>query len=70
MLRTDLRNESASRVALDHRSREAHLQLERIERVLVPRSAETASWLKRLLYPLSAPASAATRCEKAGLGGR
>ncbi len=32
MLRTDLWNESASRVVLDHRSREAHPQLERMER--------------------------------------
>jgi hypothetical protein len=66
MLRTDLWNESASRVALDLRSREAHLQLERIERLLVPRTAVTASWLKRLLCPF-ASAFRATSCERAGL---
>jgi hypothetical protein len=31
MLRTNLWNDSVSRVVLDHRSREAHLQLERLE---------------------------------------
>jgi hypothetical protein len=35
MLRTNLWNDSVSRVVLDHRSREAHLQLERLERLLV-----------------------------------
>ena len=37
------RNDRASRVALDQRAREAHLQLERIERLLVPRAPVTPS---------------------------
>ena len=45
MLRTDLWNDSASRAALDQRAREAHLELERIERLLVPRATVTGSWL-------------------------
>ena len=70
MQRTNLWNDCASRVALDQRAREAHLQLERIERQFVPYVAVTDSWLKRLRYPFAAPASVATRCERAGLGGR
>jgi hypothetical protein len=53
MLRTNRWNESVPRVELDQRSREAHLRLERIERLLVPRAAVTDSWLKRLLCLLS-----------------
>jgi hypothetical protein len=50
MLRTNLWNDSASsRVALDQRAREAHLQLERIERLLVPRAPVTPSRRWRLL---------------------
>jgi predicted Zn-dependent protease len=43
MLRTNLWNDSASRVAFDQRAREAHLQLERNERLLVPRVPMTPS---------------------------
>jgi hypothetical protein len=50
MLRTNLWNDSvSSRVALDQRAREAHLQLERIERLLVPRAPVTPSRRWRLL---------------------
>jgi hypothetical protein len=56
MLRTNLWNDSVSRVVLDHRSRKAHLQLERLERLLVPRVAVVASWFRRLLCPFPAPA--------------
>ena len=70
MQRTNLWNDCASRATLDQRAREAYLQLERIERLFVPYAAVTDSWLKRFLYPFSAPASAATHCERAGLGGR
>jgi hypothetical protein len=49
MLRTNLWNDSASRVALDQRAREAHLQLDRIERLLVPRAPVTPSRRRRLL---------------------
>ena len=50
MLRTKVWNDSVSRVVLDHRSREAHLRLERIERLLVPRAAVTNSRLRRVFY--------------------
>jgi hypothetical protein len=49
MLRINLWSQSVPRVELDQRSREAHLRLERIERLLVPRAAVTDSWLRRLL---------------------
>jgi hypothetical protein len=38
------------RVELDQRSREAHLRLEQIERLLMPRAAVTRSRLRWLLY--------------------
>lgn len=65
MPRTDLWNDSASRVALDHRSREAHLQLGRFERQFVPPATMTDSWLRRLLCPFLASAStvAAAGCD-------
>jgi hypothetical protein len=66
MLRTNLWNDSVSRVVLDHRSREAHLQLERLERLLVPRAAVVASWFGRLLCPFPAPIFMAARGERAG----
>jgi hypothetical protein len=66
MLRTNLWNDSVSRVVLDHRSREAHLQLERLERLLVPRAAVVASWFRRLLCPFPAPTFMAARGERAG----
>jgi len=47
MPRTNL-CESVPRAVLDYRSREAHLRLAEIERLVVPRAAGTASWLKRL----------------------
>jgi hypothetical protein len=49
MLRINLWSQSVPRVELDQRSREAHLRLERIERLLVPRAAVTDSWLRQLL---------------------
>jgi hypothetical protein len=73
MLRTNLWIDgSLPSVVLDHRSREARLQLQRIERLLVPRAAVTDSWLRRLLCPFLAPASiaAAARCGRAELAGR
>ena len=44
MLKVDLWNNSVPRVELDQRARDARLQLERIERLLVPRGAVTALW--------------------------
>jgi hypothetical protein len=49
MLITNLWNDSASRVAFDQRAREAHLQLQRNERLLVPRVPITPSRRRRLL---------------------
>jgi hypothetical protein len=53
MLKTILCNKSASRVEIDQRARDARLRLEQIERLLVPRAAVTASWLRRALYLFS-----------------
>jgi hypothetical protein len=49
MLRTNPWNDSASRVALDQQAREAHLQLERLERLLVARAPVGPSRRRRLL---------------------
>jgi len=48
-MKVDLWNRSVPRVELDQRARDARLRLERIERLLVPRAAVTASWLRRVL---------------------
>ena len=53
MLKAILCNKSVSRVEIDQRARDARLQLERIERLLAPRAAATASWLRRALYLFS-----------------
>jgi hypothetical protein len=49
MLRANLWNKSVPRVELDQRARDARLRLERIEGLLVPRAAATASRLRRVL---------------------
>jgi hypothetical protein len=49
MRRANLWNQSGSRVELDQRARNAHLRLERFERLLLPRAAVTRSPLRRLL---------------------
>ena len=49
MSRIDLWRQSATRVEIDHRSREARLRLEHIERPPITR-APTQSWVRRLLY--------------------
>lgn len=49
MPRANLWNNSAPRVELDQRARDARLRLEQIERRLAPRAAVTASWLRRVL---------------------
>ena len=46
MMKAILGNKSAPRVEIDQRVREARLRLERIERMLVPRAAVTASRLR------------------------
>ena len=48
-MKLDLWNKSLPRVELDQRARDARLRLEQIERLLVPRAAVTASWLRRVL---------------------
>jgi hypothetical protein len=47
MLKANVWSKSVPRVELDQRAREARLRLERIERLLVPSAAVTASWLRR-----------------------
>jgi hypothetical protein len=49
MLKVDLWNKSVPRAELNQRAREARLQLERMERLLVPHAAVTASWFRRAL---------------------
>jgi hypothetical protein len=44
-----IRNKSVPLVELDQRARDARLQLERIERLLVPRGAVIALWFRRVL---------------------
>src|SRR5258707_11292703 len=50
MSRTDLWWWSATRVEIDHRSREARRRLEHLERLLIMRALPTQSWLRRVLY--------------------
>jgi len=50
MARTDLWRLSATRVEIDHRSREARLRLEHLERLLGPRALPKRSWVWRVLY--------------------
>jgi hypothetical protein len=47
-MRANLWNKCVPRVELDQRARDARLRLERIERLLVPRAAVTAFWLRRV----------------------
>ena len=49
MLKANLWSKSAPRVELDQRVRDDRLRLERLERLLVPRAAVTASRLRRAL---------------------
>ena len=49
MARTDLVEQSATRVELDQRSRDARLRLETVERLLVVRPLPTPSLLRRVL---------------------
>jgi hypothetical protein len=53
MLKVAVWNKSVPRVELDQRSRDARLQLERMEQLLVPRVAVTAPWFRRVLYPFA-----------------
>ncbi len=53
MSRTNLWSQGVLKVELDQRSREARLQLERIERLLTARAAPTDSRLWWLVYLLS-----------------
>jgi hypothetical protein len=48
-LKANLWNRSTPRVELDQRAREARLQLEGLEHLLVSRAAATGSWLKYVL---------------------
>jgi hypothetical protein len=45
MARRKLWSNSVSRVELDHRARDAHARLVRLERLLVRRAAAAGSWL-------------------------
>lgn len=52
MPRTDLLEQSATRVELDQRSRDARLRLEYVERLLVVRPLQRQSLLRRVLHCL------------------
>ena len=52
MLRKSAMN-SVPRVEVDHRARQARLQLERVERLLMPHLAARRSWLKWSIAILS-----------------
>ena len=52
MSRTDLWWWNAARVEIDHRSREARLRLEQLERLLMQRVLPTRSWPRWVLYRL------------------
>jgi len=52
MSRTDLWWWNAARVEIDHRSREARLRLEQLERLLMQRVLRTRSWPRWVLYRL------------------
>jgi hypothetical protein len=58
-MRANLWNKSVARVEIDQRARDARLRLERIERLLVPRAAVTASWLRRVFCRFSFAGSGA-----------
>ena len=49
MWKAILWNKSVPRAEIDQRVRDARLRLEQVERLLVPRAAVTASWLRRVL---------------------
>ena len=61
MARTHLWNRSVSRVDLDQRSRDAHLRLERLERLLISRAAvrQRQALLRGVLYLFRARAALA-----------
>jgi hypothetical protein len=50
MARIDLWRWSATRVEIDHRSREARLRLEHLEQPPITRAPPTQSWIRRVLY--------------------
>ena len=50
MSRNDLWRWSATRVEIDHRSREARLRLEHLEPPPITRAPPTQSWVRRVLY--------------------
>jgi hypothetical protein len=52
-MRANLWNKSVPRVELDQRAHDARLRLGRIERLLVPRAAVTASWPGRVFCRFS-----------------
>ena len=67
MPRTDLSRTSAPRVELDSRSREARLQLERAQRLVV---LPTQSWLSRMRYRFGLRLFGAGRAERRSAGSR
>ena len=49
MLKVEVWNKSVPRVELDQRARDARLQIERMERLLAPRTAMSTPWFRRVL---------------------
>jgi hypothetical protein len=43
-------SDSVPRVELDERARDARRRFEQVERLFMPRAADPASWLRRVLF--------------------
>jgi hypothetical protein len=69
MARINLWNKSLPRIELDHRARDARLQLARVERLAVPRASVTGLWLSPFVRLLGSRAGAAAEAV-AGATGR
>jgi hypothetical protein len=63
MLKETLWSKSVPQVELDQRARDARLQLERIERLLVPRATVTNSWLRWTREPCAVQKYSASKFE-------
>ena len=67
MARINLWNKSVPRVELDHRARDARLQLVRVERLVVPRASVRGLWLSPFVRLLGSRAGG--RRQRDGRGG-
>ena len=68
MARINLWNKSLPRIELDHRARDARLQLARVERLIVPRASVTGLWLSPFVRLLGSRAGGRRRSSRRGGG--